>query len=152
MSVNIIGFDINERYSQISYYNHELQEPQTVEVMADNYQIPVVIAFKDGTWYVGNDAKRQKAVKNAIYAENLYERAIQRERIAFGNEKKDAMWLLAKYVEVALRRFEEISQIVFTVPKITVEIAMMLKGVGQRAGISKNSIFFGVLDRCVSIM
>ncbi len=141
MSAHIIGFDINERYSQISFYNEEMQEPQTVETVTDNYQIPLAIALKDGVWYVGNDAKRQKVVKNAVYAEDLFVKAINRERVPFGGEQKDAMWLLAKYVELSLNRFEEVGQIVFTVPKITMEIGKMLKGVGQRAGISKNQIY-----------
>ena len=141
MSAYMIGFDINERYGQISFYSEEMQEPQTVETVTDNYQIPLAIALKDGIWYVGNDAKRQKVVKNAMYAENLFERAIKREKVSFGGEQKDAMWLLAKYVELSLNSFEEVSQLVFTVPKITMEIGKMLKSVGQRAGLSKNQVY-----------
>ena len=141
MSSYMIGFDINERYSQISFYSEEMQEPQTVETATDNYQFPLAIALKDGIWYVGNDAKRQKVVKNAIYADDLFVKAVNREKILFGEEQKDAMWLLAKYVEISLNRFEDVRQLVFTVPKITMEIGKMLKGVGQRAGISKNQIY-----------
>ena len=141
MSAYMIGFDINERYSQISFYSEEMQEPQTVETVTDNYQLPLAIALKDGIWYVGNDAKRQKVVKNAVYVDDLFQKAVKREKVTFGGEQKDAMWLLAKYVELSLTRFEEVRQIVFTVPKITMEIGKMLKGVGQRAGISKNQIY-----------
>ena len=141
MSAYMIGFDINERYSQISFYSEEMQEPQTVETVTDNYQLPLAIALKDGIWYVGNDAKRQKVVKNAVYVEDLFQKAVNREKVNFGGEQKDAMWLLAKYVELSLTRFEKVRQIVFTVPKITMEIGKMLKGVGQRAGISKNQIY-----------
>ncbi len=141
MSAYMIGFDINERYSQISFYSEEMQEPQTVETVTDNYQLPLAIALKDGIWYVGNDAKRQKVVKNALYVDDLFQKAVKREKVTFGGEQKDAMWLLAKYVELSLTRFEEVRQIVFTVPKITMEIGKMLKGVGQRAGISKNQIY-----------
>lgn len=141
MSAYMIGFDINERYGQISFYSEEMQEPQTVETGTDNYQIPLAIALREGIWYVGNDARRQKVVKNAVYADDLFVKAINREKISFGGEQKDAIWLLAKYVELSLHRFEEVRQIVFTVPKITMEIGKMLKGVGQRAGISKNQIY-----------
>ena len=141
MSGNFIGYEINERYSQISFYNEELQEPQTVETMADNYQIPLAIAYKDGNWYAGTDAKRQRAVKNAVYADHLYEKAVRREKVKFGDEQKDAMWLLAKFVELTLERFEEIEQLVFAVPEITMEIGKMFKAIGQRAGAAKNSIY-----------
>lgn len=33
MSKSIIGYDLNERYCQISYYNEEQQEPQTLETV-----------------------------------------------------------------------------------------------------------------------
>ena len=83
MSGNFIGYEINERYSQISFYNEELQEPQTVETMADNYQIPLAIAYVDGKWYAGTDAKRQRAVKNAVFADKLYEKAVRRDKVKF---------------------------------------------------------------------
>lgn len=34
MSKSMIGYDLNERYCQISYYNEEQQEPQTMETLA----------------------------------------------------------------------------------------------------------------------
>ena len=37
---NIIGYEINEKTCQISFYNEEMAEPETMEVDADNYQIP----------------------------------------------------------------------------------------------------------------
>ena len=141
MSGYIVGYDLNERYSQISFYSEELQEPQTVETLVDNYQIPLAIAYKNDVWYVGNDARRQNVVKNAAFADDLFEKAVRRERVTFGEEQKDAIWLLAKFVEVTLERFEEVEQIVFTVPKLTMDIGKMLKGIGQRAGVAKGQIY-----------
>ena len=40
---NIIGYEINEKTCQISFYNEEMAEPETMEVDADNYQIPLAI-------------------------------------------------------------------------------------------------------------
>ena len=39
MSGNIIGYELNERYCQISFYDEEKQEPQTIELPAKNYPI-----------------------------------------------------------------------------------------------------------------
>ena len=33
-----------------------------METVVDNYQIPLAIAKKENVWYVGNEAKRQKAI------------------------------------------------------------------------------------------
>ena len=40
---NIIGYEINEKTCQISFYNEQQLEPETLEVDADNYQIPLII-------------------------------------------------------------------------------------------------------------
>ena len=42
MSKSIIGCDLNERYCQISYYNEEQQEPQTLE----NVTYPVADLYR----------------------------------------------------------------------------------------------------------
>ena len=38
---SIIGYEINEKTCQISYYSEEQMEPQTLEVDEDNFQIPL---------------------------------------------------------------------------------------------------------------
>ena len=43
MTGNILGYDLNEKNCQISFYSEEQQEPQTMEIVADNYQIPLVL-------------------------------------------------------------------------------------------------------------
>ena len=41
---SIIGYEINEKTCQISFYNDKEMEPQTLEVDADNFQIPLIIS------------------------------------------------------------------------------------------------------------
>ena len=50
MAGSIIGYDLNEKYCQISFYNEEQQEPQTMETALDNYKIPLVIGKRDDAW------------------------------------------------------------------------------------------------------
>lgn len=103
MSKNIIGCDLNERYCQISFYNEELQEPQTLE--------------------------------NAIYPiSGLYEKAIEQ---ASGECVRE----LVDFLKKILARFEHIDELVFSVPKINIDIVRMLKGIGQRIGVDKNHIY-----------
>ena len=40
---SIIGYEINEKTCQISFYNEQQMEPDTLEVDSDNYQIPLII-------------------------------------------------------------------------------------------------------------
>ena len=99
MAGSIIGYDLNERYCQISFYDEELQEPQTVDTVA----LPEDISLNMGS----NDAVRG----------------------------------LAKFIEKTLEKFTDIEQIVFTVQNLSVDVGKMLKGIGQRCGISKSNIY-----------
>ena len=103
MSRSIIGYDLNERYCQISYYNEEQQEPQTLETVM--YSV-----------------------------ENLYARAVRREN-------QEMVRLLKEFVEKSLEKFEDIAQLTFTVPELDVDIARMLRGIGQRLGIPRHHIY-----------
>ena len=103
MSNSIIGYELNERYCQISYYHEENQEPQTLETIAYS-------------------------------AHNLYVRAIK-------HESDEIVHLLREFIEKSLSRFESIGQIVFTVPKLNVDIVRMLKGIAKRMGIDKDNVY-----------
>ncbi len=103
MSRSIIGCDLNERYCQISCYNDDEQEPQTLENVA----------------YPSLD---------------FYGKAMQQES---GEDVR----ALAEFVSKALEKFEPIGELVFTVPKLDIDIVRMLKGVGQRAGADKGHVY-----------
>ena len=47
---SIIGYEINEKTCQISFYNEKDLEPDTLEVDTDNYQIPLIIGKLRDTW------------------------------------------------------------------------------------------------------
>lgn len=141
MAKDIIGYDLSDKYCQISFYNREQQEPQTMETALDNYQIPLVIGKKDNHWVIGNDAKRLSVLKQGFVADDLYAKAVRQEKVLFGEEILEAIWLLAKFVEISLQKFSEIDQIVFTVPTLNVDVGRILKGVGQRAGVAKSNIY-----------
>ena len=46
----ILGFDLNEKYCQISFYDETKEEPETLETEADNYQIPLVLGYYKERW------------------------------------------------------------------------------------------------------
>lgn len=110
MPTYIIGYELNERYSQISFCSAQSPEPETIQTI--DYTVP-----------------------------DLYQRALRQEKIEVEGKVYDAVWLLAKFVESTLSRFETVEQLVFTVPEINIDIAKMLKGIGQRIGVSKANIY-----------
>ena len=96
---NIIGYEINEKTCQISFYNEEMAEPETMEVDADNYQIPLVIGKLRDTWAYGKEAKRLASLKEGFTVNRLLDKSLAGEKIEFGEESYEAVWLLAKFIE-----------------------------------------------------
>ena len=41
----VIGYDINEKGCQISYYDDSMEEPDTMMASSNNYLIPLVLGY-----------------------------------------------------------------------------------------------------------
>lgn len=80
---NILGYDLNEKNCQISFYSEAQQEPQTMELVADNYQIPLVLGRKGDVWLFGNDAKRPDVLKEGHTVSNLLVRSLAKEKFCW---------------------------------------------------------------------
>lgn len=78
---NIIGYEINEKTCQISFYNEEMAEPETMEVDADNYQIPLVIGKLRDTWAYGKEAKRLASLKEGFTVNRLLDKSLAGEKL-----------------------------------------------------------------------
>lgn len=138
---SIIGYEINEKTCQISYYNEQESEPETMEVDADNFQIPLIIGKLRDTWAYGKEAKRLVTIKEGFTVTKLLERSLAGEKIEFGEDTYDAVWLLSKFVQMSLQSFPRIQAIVFTVPEVTEELAQLLRGIAVRMNVDKHHIF-----------
>lgn len=140
MSEYIIGYDLNQTYGQISFWQEGWQEPQTVETGNQQSQIPLVIGLKGDTWLIGNDARRMQEREEGSVAEDLYRKAISHEKIVLEQRSFEAVWLLAKFVEISLQSFTPVKELVFALPEIHVDIVNLFKGIGQRMGVPKHQV------------
>ncbi|SHJ76578.1 DUF5716 family protein [Hespellia stercorisuis] len=138
---NIVGYDINEKNCQISYYNDQQMEPETLEVDEDNFQIPLIIGKLRDTWAYGKEAKRLVTIKEGFTASKLYTKSIAGEKVELGEEIYDASELLYKFIELSLQSLKRIDGIVFSVPSLDEEIAKLLREIGEKLGIDKTRIF-----------
>ena len=77
---SIIGYEINEKTCQISFYNDEELEPDTLEVDSDNYQIPLIIGKLRDTWAYGKEAKRLVSIKGRVYGYQTSEQKSRRRQ------------------------------------------------------------------------
>ena len=141
MQGNIIGYEINEKNCQISFYNDQQLEPETLESESDNYQIPLIIGKLRDTWAYGKEAKRLVSISEGFTVTRLLERSLAGEKVEFGEDTYDAVWLLSKFIQMSLQTFPKIDGIVFTVPELTEELAKLLRGIAVRMNIDKQHIF-----------
>lgn len=137
----IIGYDLSDSSCQISFYNEELHEPETLEVSPDNFQIPLVVGNRNEIWEIGKEAKKLAILHEGELATDLLSKSIAGERITLGGISYEAVALLSRFVEMSLRDFGNISYIVFTVPRVNEDFARVLKGVAGRIGMNKDHIY-----------
>lgn len=138
---SIVGYDINAKACQISYYKEDTQEPVTLDMGVDTYQIPLAMNYYKDTWTYGRNAKRMASVRESILVESLWESALKKEKLRIAGEEYEAVWMLAEFIKQTLQSFSNIESITFTVPEVNEDIRYLLKGIGQRLGISKEAIY-----------
>lgn len=85
--------------------------------------------------YYSEEQREPLTLENVIYpADRLYERAVRRE-------SEEIVRMLKDCVQQALRQFSEIETLVFSVPMLDMDNTRMLKGIGQRLGVSKSNVY-----------
>lgn len=136
----ILGYDLNEKNCQISYYDETKEEPETMGAAADNFQIPLILGYYRERWVFGMEAQRLASLQEGTMVKDLFEKAVRREKVKIGTKKRDAVWLLAKFIRMTLEGFEDIAYITFSVPYTNIDMSKMLKGIGQRLGVAKDCV------------
>ena len=138
---SIIGYEINEKTCQISFYNDKEMEPQTLEVDSDNFHDSFDYWKTKRHMAYGKEAKRLATLKEGFTVARLLSRSLANEKIEFGDETYDAVWLLSQFIQMSLQSFPKIDGIVFSVPVLTEELAQMLRRIAVRMNIDKRHIF-----------
>ena len=138
----LIGYEINEKSCQISYYKAKELEPQTLEVDGENDFIPICVGNFRGTWVMGRDALRLLKVKEGFAVTRLLERGLAGEQFDYGDESYEGVWLLSKFIQMTLEPFKDnIEGIVFSVPELSEDLANLLRTIATRMNIPKHNIF-----------
>ena len=138
---SILGYDLNEKHCQISYYDETKDEPETLEVAVDNYQIPLMLGYYKDHWVYGKEAKRLAAINEGCTVADLFGKAVRQEKVRVGAKTPDAVWLLAKFVSLTLEKFKDIAFITFSVPFTNIDMSKMLKGIGHHLGVPKEYVY-----------
>ena len=125
----IVGYDLSNEYSQISYYTAGDALAKTVSIREgeEEYCIPPVLFKRSevNQWFVGADAIAYSEAHEGELIGRLWDRALVGESVSVGGEKFDPLALLTLYVRRTLNLLtnlvnkKDVTGIMFTVPNLT---------------------------------
>lgn len=102
----IVGYDLGNDFSQISYAVSDSSEPETLSQVAggQSYNIPTVLCKRRGVnqWFFGKEALRYAGEQDGILVENLVNLAVDGEPILIEENTYDPVALLALFFKRSL--------------------------------------------------
>lgn len=109
----IVGYDLGNQYSQISYCTYENTVPETLSVVAGAqvYNIPTALCKRRGIsqWFYGKDARKHADAEEGILVDNLLEAARKGELMLLDDEEYDPVALLTLFVKRSLTLLSMVS-------------------------------------------
>lgn len=165
----VIGFDLGNDSSQISFCRVDQSMPDTISLVAgaEEYNIPTVLCRKTldqeiqngnqtvkGLWSIGKDALQQAYQKQGTLVEDLILLAKNRVKVQVADEEFDAEELLEVFLRKCMvivssyAKIEDIACIVFTLKDMNTDLMDMIKGIIQRLDVRRAAIYFMSHEDC----
>lgn len=148
----IVGYDLGDSFSQISFCTTGSEETETVSSVAgtEQYNIPTLLCKRKDVnqWFYGREAMKYRNDSNCIPVENLVSLAEAGEQVQVGEDSFDAVALLTLFVKrslsllsmsVALNRIEAV---MFTVADLSPRIIDVLGQVSAGLQLKTSHVFF----------
>lgn len=109
----IIGYDLGNRYSQISYCTYDSDTPRTLSLVAggESYNIPTALCKRKGVnqWFFGKDAYKHSETEEGILVTDLVFLAKKGEKVIVDGEEFDPVALLTLFVKRSLSLLSMVS-------------------------------------------
>lgn len=109
----IVGYDLGNRYSQISYCTYESDVPETLSVVAggESYNIPTALCKRKGVnqWFYGKEAYKHAEEDEGQLITDLLTLARAGEKVMVEEEEFDPVALLTLYMKRSLTLLSMIS-------------------------------------------
>lgn len=148
----VVGYDLGEIVSQISFCSVEGGEVETVSCVAgtEQYNIPTVLCKRNGVnqWFYGKEALKYARQEEGILVENLLTFAQRGEDVIVEGESFDPVSLLTLFVKRSLSllgmylSLEQVEAYMFTVEDLNPRVVDVLGKVAGSLGLSAKHIFF----------
>ncbi len=109
----IVGYDLGDGFSQISYCTYDDAAPETLAVIAgtESYNIPTVLCKRQGVnqWFYGKEAIKHAETEGGSLLTNLVELARQGEKVVLEETEFDPVALLTLFVKRSLALISMVS-------------------------------------------
>lgn len=147
----VIGYDLGNSFSQISFFEVGEQEPKTISSVAgtEQYNIPTALCKRVGVgqWYYGKEAIKNTG-ENGILVDNLVEKALQGEEVLVEDSTFDPVALLTLFIKRSLSllnmqiSMSQVEAVMFTVEELTVRMVEVLTRVMAGINLGCSKIYF----------
>ena len=148
----LVGYDLGEQYSQISYCIYGQEDVDTVATVVGTkqYNIPTMLCKRKGVnqWFYGKDAVKNADEEDMVPVEGLIALAKKGEQIEMDGESYDPVALLTLYLKrsMTLMNFiatiDKIDAIMFTVDNLDDRMVEILSQASVNLGLKTSHIFF----------
>ena len=148
----VVGFDLNNKFAQISYCRIDQSEPDTLSVVAgeEEFNIPCVILKKKTTsqWVIGQNAEEAFRAQEGYIVSDLLKKALNGETVRMGNEEYKAEDLLLLFIKRALGMLplmttpDKIASVVITVRKADSKTVSILTKLPELLKMEEEKVHF----------
>ncbi|MDE7132256.1 MAG: hypothetical protein K2O65_10720 [Lachnospiraceae bacterium] len=148
----LVGYDLGEKYSQISYCVYGQEEATTIATVVGTkqYNIPTMLCKREGVnqWFYGKDAVKNMDEEGMFPLEGLLDLARKGDAIELDGESYDPVALLTLFLKrsMTLMNFiatvEKIDAIMFTVDELDDRMVEILSQASVNLGLKTPHIYF----------
>lgn len=148
----VLGYDLGEKVSQISYLTLDADMPETLSVLAGSelYNIPTVLCKRRDVnqWFYGKEAVRHIQDGDGIPVENLISSAKEGKPVMVGNTEYDPIALLTLFVKRSLSllsmelSLDNVESIMFTTKSLDHRMVQVLNAVTTALELKTSNVFY----------
>lgn len=148
----VLGYDLGDKVSQISYLSSDADMPETLSVLAgaELYNIPTVLCKRKDVnqWYYGKEAVRHIDDGNAIPVYDLLSAARDGKPVKVLDSEYDPIALLTLFVKRSLSllsmelSLDRVEAIMFTTKSLDHRMVQVLNAVTAALELKTSNIFY----------
>ena len=148
----MLGYDLGEKVSQISYLASDADMPETLSVLAGSelYNIPTILCKRKDVnqWFYGKEAVRHIDDGDGYEVSGLIAAAKEGKPVAVGNTEYDPIALLTLFVKRSLSllsmevSLDNVDAIMFTVRSLDHRMVQVLNAVTTALELKTPNVFY----------